>query len=147
MKTIYVSDLKELEGKQFNSVEELEQAEAKVNKEIAEKQQKSALRKLDSMKVEKALNAKLDAEEKAAEMIKEATESYNKKVAEAKKLMDDANKNVEAELKTFLEKHPEGFHTTIKRGDKELSYSYSNRTSLLDVLDGYNKIISNLFWL
>lgn len=130
MKTIYVSDLKELEGKQFNSVEEVEQAEAKVNKEIAEKQQKSALRKLDSMKVEKALKAKLDAEEKAIEMIKEAKEAYNKKVAEAQKLLGDASKVVEDELEAFLEKHPEGFHTTIKVGDKELSYFYTNRTFL-----------------
>lgn len=148
MKTIYVSDLKELEGKHFDSVEELNEAEAKVNQELKEKHEKAALRKLDSMKVEKALNAKLDAEDKAREIIKEATEAYNAKVAEAKKLITDASKEVEEQLKTFLEKHPEGFHTTIKRGDKEISYSYGNRTSLFDVLDNYSNVFSNLLnWL
>lgn len=142
----YVSELKELEGKQFSTVKELEEAEAKVNAEIAKKQEATALRKLDSMKVDKALTARLDAEDKARQIIKEATEAYNKKVDEAKKLMSEANQNVEKELSAFLEKHPEGFHTTIKRGDKDITYSYSNRTSLFDLFENYNRLFTNLFW-
>ena len=51
----YVSDLKELNGKVYDTVEELEAAEAKANEAIAEKQKKASARKEAAAVVDQAI--------------------------------------------------------------------------------------------
>ena len=55
MKTYYESELKELQGKRYTDVKELEKAEAEVNKEVAKKQELASVRKAEADKVSKTI--------------------------------------------------------------------------------------------
>ena len=55
MKTYYESELKELQGKRYTDVKELEKAEAEVNKEVAKKQELASARKAEADKVSKTI--------------------------------------------------------------------------------------------
>ena len=56
MKTYYKSELKELEGKEFTDVKELEEAEAKVTTENAKKEIALAEKKRELAKINTAAN-------------------------------------------------------------------------------------------
>lgn len=135
--------MSEKTNKVYDSIKELEKAEAIFDKEEAAKKAKSEAKKADASKVEEAFK-KLNAGKKAYnEKVTEAKKVYFEEVAKAK---EKANKVIDAEakeldklelayneaFKEFTKAHPEGYHLTLKDGDivKTISKSYDD--SFLD---------------
>jgi tRNA threonylcarbamoyladenosine modification (KEOPS) complex Pcc1 subunit len=103
MRTLYESELKELQGKTFTDVKELEKAEAKVKAEQEKKEVALAEKKADLAKINTTAN----------DYLKLVAEN-NKKRAELKKAEDKAYAAYKAELDDFAEKH-QGYHLTYTR--------------------------------
>ena len=117
---------------------------AQLAKVEAEKEAAKLARKEEAVVVEQAITARYEVEAAAkkarAEAYKvylEACDAEDAKVREAK----EAEKNA---LKEFCEKHPEGFHTTIKLGDITYNYDYSENQPVKFV-DPFKKLF-NEFW-
>jgi len=144
MKTYYESELKELEGKKFTDVKELEKAEAQVSKEIAKKQELATTRKKEADKVSKTIVDSTEIKKAAKEAKFEAYKKYLEVCAEQDKKVEEAEKAQYDALNEFCKKYPEGFHETIKIGDTETRFNYSTNTdfNLPSVFDIFNK----LFW-
>jgi hypothetical protein len=144
----YVSDLKELSGRVYDSVEELEAAEAKANEAIAEKQKKANARKEAAAVVDQAI---IDREQVLQDNQKKKQEAYKAYLAicdECSKADKEADEKVQTALKDFCKKYPEGYHSTIKFNDgtmRTLSYgtnywrvkgdNSSNYVGLVDLFD------------
>lgn len=142
MKTIYMSDLKELSGKQFDTVEELEAAEAKVNEKLAKKHELAEIRKADAEAVKKAITERLEAEAAANKAKKEAYKVYLEALDEAAKSVREKKEAENKALKEFCDKHPEGFHDTITVGD--VSYKFDYSTNNVTYTDPFRKLLG--FW-
>jgi len=138
MKTYYKSELKELEGKEFTDVKELEEAEAKVTTENAKKEVALAEKKQELAKINTAANDYL-------KLVKE----NNEKRAELKKAEQEAYDAYKKELDDFAEKH-QGYHLTYRRdGDNvEFQVEEVKQKSLEDFfndMEETRKVFSN-FW-
>lgn len=148
----YVSELKELSGKVFDSVEDLEKAEAKANEQIAIKQKKVEERKSKASVVDTAIKERDELKVANSKIKKEAYTTYLSKIDEAKKAYievcntladqeDSAEKKVEDALKEFCKEYPEGYHSTIKYDDGSTrSYSYrikEDLPSLTSIFDAF----------
>lgn len=160
MRTLYESELKELQGKTFTSVEELEKAEAKVNTEIAKKQEIMAKRKADAEIVDKAIKAEVETKKSVFERKNELTKNYLKAKRELdKKYLSDKNEleqeletaeeKVADALKEFCKNHPEGYHSTIKFDDGSTqTYSYTENKdgiSIFDLIETFCDVPFGLF--
>ena len=136
----------------FDTIEELKEAEEVYTAKMKAKEDAAAQKKADATKVEdafKTLNAARKAyKEDLTQLTKEYAESLNnlKKAFELGK-NDIHNKLAEAEAgfdkahKEFTDKHPEGFHLTLRDGDFEMTLE--KRTS--DESDTYT-IFDILGW-
>ena len=138
MKTYYKSELKELEGKEFTDVKELEEAEAKVTTENAKKEVALAEKKQELAKINTAANDYL-------KLVKE----NNEKRAELKKAEQEAYEAYRKELDDFAEKH-QGYHLTYRRdGDNvEFQVEEVKQKSLEDFfndMEETRKVFRN-FW-
>lgn len=134
MKTYYESELKELQGKRFTDVKELEKAEAEVSKEIAKKQELASERKAEADKVSKTIVNLVEVKASAKKAKLKAYTEYLKVCEEQDRKLDQAEKEQYDALNEFCKKYPEGFHETIKIGDMETRFDYSTRMpSLLDI--------------
>ena len=83
----YVSELKELENKKFDSVEELEKAEEEIKTALAKKEEAKALVAKESADVQDAFKAR-----------NAARRSYNEKLVEARKVYNEALKKAKEEF-------------------------------------------------
>lgn len=150
----YVSELKELNGKVFDTVEALEKAEADVNKEIAKKQELVAKRKADAAIVDEAIKneveVKRDVRERRNKLAKEYMEEKRKLDKKyftdneaLNQEIEEAGKKVTEALQNFCKEHPEGYHSTIKFDDgstQTFSYKYTgDKTSLSEFIDAMFK--------
>lgn len=110
MKTYYESELKELEGKKFTDVKELEKAEQEVNannekKELAVAEKKAELAKINAV---------------ANDYLKLVNEN-NKKRAELKEKENEAYKAYKKELDAFADKH-QGYHLTYRYNGDNIEF-------------------------
>lgn len=145
MKTIYKSELKELETKEFDSVEALEKAEAEVSEKIAAKQKASEEKKAEADVVKAAIVKRVKAEIAARKSKNEAYKAYlevcdaeDKKVAEAKQ---EEGKT----LKAFSAKYG-GFHDTITIDDVTYRYDYDNLPVRRNqAVDAFSRLFDFLF--
>ena len=130
----YVSELKELENKKFDTVEELEKAEAEVKTAIAKKEEAALARKAEASKVEeafkarnaarKAYNAKLVELRKVYnEALKKARDEFESGLEETAKELKDAETVYDEALNEFIKKHPEGYHLSLRDGDNVTTLS------------------------
>ncbi len=138
MKTLYQSELKELEGKTFTDVKELEEAEAKVKADNAKKEVALAEKKQELAKINTAANDYL-------KLVKE----NNEKRAELKKQEQEAYETYKKELDDFADKH-QGYHLTYRRdGDNvEFQVEEVKQKSLEDFfndMEETRKVFRN-FW-
>ena len=138
MKTYYESELKELEGKKFTDVKELEKAEQEVNTNKEKKELALAEKKQELAKINEAANNYL-------KLVKE----NNEKRAELKQTEQEAYEAYRKELDDFAEKH-QGYHLTYRRdGDNvEFQIEEVKQKSLEDYfkeMEEINKRFSN-FW-
>jgi len=110
MKQYYESDLKELQGQKFETVEACEEAEAKINAEVAKKQELAAEKKKELENLNKAATSYL-----------EIVSENNKTRAELKKAEDEAYTLYKKELDAFSEKH-QGYHLTYTKNGNNVEF-------------------------
>ena len=143
-----VSELKELENKKFNTEEECKKAEKEILAKRHEKEKASLTRKEDAELVTNAVKAVNAAKKEHNKSLKEINDEYSKKFGDLKKAyinaldnadnkLETAEKDYEKALNEFLEKHPEGYHATIKDGDETFDVNISGKTSNIaeDIFD------------
>ena len=138
MRTLYESELKELQGKTFTDVKELEKAEAEVKAKNEKKELALAEKKQELTKINTTANDYL-------KLVKE----NNQKRAELKEAEKKAYEAYRKELDDFAEKH-DGYHLTYRRdGDNvEFQIEEVKQKSLEDYfkeMEEINKQFSN-FW-
>ena len=137
--------------KLYESEEELRNAEIAVAEAEAKKNEAAALKKADALKVEEAFKANNAAKREYNTKVIAARKMYNDTVAAAKKAFDEAVsdasevKNTAEELydqvlKEFIEKHPEGYHLTLKDGDNVVTLS-GQADSMSTLVNDYNKLL------
>lgn len=145
----------EVTKKIYNTEDELTTAEKAVADAEAKKAEAAKAKKADATVVEDAFkarnaarreyNTKVVAARKAYnETVAAAKKAFNEAVADATKVKDTAEEAYNTALKTFTEKHPEGYHMTLRDGDNvmtisgqgeaETAFSFSRDNNLLDYL-------------
>ena len=141
----------EVTKKLYESEEELNTAEKAVADENAKKAEAAKAKKADALKVEDAFKANNDARREYNAKVLAARKMYNDTVAAAKKAFDEAvidatnakdtaEKHYDKMLKEFTNKHPEGYHLTLKDGDNVVTIS--SQAGLLN--NSFNKEYNNL---
>ena len=153
----YVSELKELENKKFDSVEELEKAEEEVKTALAKKEEAKALVAKESADVQDAFKARNAARRSYNEKLVEARKVYNEALKKAKEEFEnslqetsDELEKAEAEydtkLKAFQKAHPEGYRITLKDGDNVVTLTSVNQVvkSIDQEFDDMLNMFSNL---
>ena len=140
-------------NKVFDTVEDLQAAEAAHSAELKAKEDAAATKKADAQKVEVAFKA-LNLERKMyKENMVRLTERYNEEVKKLKEdfvvskkdieqVLADAEKNYAAALKEFTNKY-ETYHLSLKDGDFETTISSQSSTSNKTEIDPFN--FSDLF--
>ena len=121
-------------NKPFDSLDLLNQAEADYYAEVHAKEARAAAKKADASKVEEAFRA-LNAARKSykndlmtitsdyAETLKKLRAAFDSDKAAVQQRLANAEAAYEAALREFNEKHPEGYHLTLKDGDFETTIS------------------------
>lgn len=141
----------EVTKKLYESEEELKAAEKTVADENAKKAEVAKAKKADALKVEEAFKANNTAKREYNAKVLAARKMYNEAVTAAKKAFDEAvtdaneakdiaEKHYDKMLKEFTDKHPEGYHLTLKDGDNVVTIS--SNTNVLN--DSFNKEYNNL---
>ena len=141
----------EVTKKLYDSQEDLVAAEKAVVEAEAKKAEVAKVKKADAAKVEDAFKANNNAKREYNAKVLAARKQYNESVAAAKKAFDEAvtdasnakdaaEKHYDKMLKEFTEKHPEGYHLTLKDGDNVVTIS--NQSNVFN--DSFNKEYNNL---
>jgi regulator of protease activity HflC (stomatin/prohibitin superfamily) len=116
-------------------------------------------KKADAAKVEQAFKdrnaARRDYNAKVVEARKAynsalatAKEAFNNAVAEATNAKDKAEEAYNVALNEFTQKHPEGYHMTLKDGDNVMTISNSSDKHFENMSKEYNEFLNSLlnFW-
>ena len=133
----------------FDSVEELKAAEDAHYAKLKAKEDQAAAKKAEAKKVEDAFIALNAARKTYKAELQEAATTYSEELIALKerfeKVREDIHKRLEAAetaydtaLKEFVDKHPEGYHLTLKDGDFEttISGNYNKEpVSILNLFD------------
>jgi membrane protein involved in colicin uptake len=144
----------EVTKKLYNSEEELNAAEQEIVEAEAKKAEAAKAKKEEAKVVEEAFkarnaasieyNTKVMAARKAYnETLVAAGKAFEEAVADATKVKNAAEEKYNAALKDFTDKHPEGYHMTLKDGDNIMTIS-SQGDSAAGVLKEYNSLIDYL---
>lgn len=143
-KTVYLSDFKELEGKQFESMGELEAAEAKVSEENKKRQELTDAKKVMADKVKAAITERIETEAKAKKVKTDAYKAYLKALDTENAKINEKKKAENEALREFCKKYGY-YHDTIKIGDVSYDYRYSDSSdySPISLLDVFNNIWTN----
>jgi chromosome segregation ATPase len=142
--------------KPFDSIEELRKAEAKHYAQIKAKEDKAAAKKADAAKVEEAYKVMNAARKTYKEKLTALTTEYSNALADLKKTFEFGKNDIreklaaaeasyQAALKEFTEKHPEGYHITLKDGDFETTISSQTNTRTSKKEDDIMDIFSLFF--
>ena len=139
----------------FDTVEELESAEAEHAAELKAKEEAAAIKKAEATKVEDAFKARnaaaveyntrvMAARKEYNDAIAAASEAFNLAVAEATKDKENAEASYNAALKEFTEKH-ESYHMTLRDGDNVMTISSQGNNSVSSMLNKeYNAVLEFL---
>lgn len=144
-------------NKLFDTEKELVAAEKEVADKEAKKAEAAKAKKADATKVEEAFKARNTARRAYNDRIVEAKKVYNTILEEAKKAFNDAvtaatkekdaaEKNYDAALKEFTNKHSEGYHMTLKDGDNVVTIS-SQGEAVSNIGKEYNQLLDLIFGL
>lgn len=141
--------------KLFDSEKELTLAEKALAEKEAKKAEAAKARKADADKVEDAFKARNAARREYNSKVMDARKAYNTALVEARKVFNNAL--VEAEeakdkaevayntaLKEFTEKHPEGYHVTLKDGDNVMTISNAHDKHFESMTNGYNSFMDSI---
>lgn len=141
----------EVTKKLYDSQEDLAAAEKAIADAETKKAEVAKAKKADAAKVEDAFKANNNAKREYNAKVLAARKQYNETVAAAKRAFDEAvtdasnakdaaEKHYDKMLKEFTEKHPEGYHLTLKDGDNVVTIS--NQSNVFN--DSFNKEYNNL---
>lgn len=137
--------------KLYDTEDALIAAEKEVAAEEEKKVKEAKAKKADAKKVEEAFKVNNDAKREFNAKVLAARKMYNESLAAAKKAFDsavaDATNAKEAAdveydkvLKEFIDKHPEGYHLTLKDGDNVVTYS-SQAEQVNSIAKDFNGLI------
>lgn len=140
----------------FDSIEELKQAEAAHYEKLKAKEDAANKKKADAKKVEDAFKALNAARKAYKEDLTQLTKEYAESLENLKKAFelgkkDISNKLAEAETafdvahKAFTEKHPEGYHLTLKDGDFETTISMQTTDDTVKTGSDFPKLADSIF--
>lgn len=149
--------------KLFDTEDALNEAESLAKKAAEEKAKKAEAKKAEAHAVEAAFKTRNEARRTYNANILSLRKDYNKQLvdlrksfeesveAEAKKL--SAAENVyDAELQNFIDKHPEGYHLTLKDGDNVTTLDSGTgrlqnltNTNAIERLFNNEKLFNDLF--
>lgn len=126
-------------NKPFDSVKELQEAEAAHFAEIKAKEDKAAAKKADAQKVEDAFKALNQARKTYKEDLAQLTADYTEALTGLKQAFELGKKDIHNKLaaaedayakalKAFTDAHPEGYHVTLKDSDFETTISHKCET-------------------
>lgn len=129
--------------KPFDTLEELKEAEAEHQRIEDEKAAKALARKNEALAVEDAFKALNAARKEYNEKRIEISKAYSEAVAKAKQIaeehltdvrtaLSDAEEKYSKALKEFSDKHPDGFHLTVRDGDFVKTISSSGKLDFED---------------
>lgn len=118
----------------FDTIEELQEAEEAYYAKQKAKEDAAAQKKADALKVEDAFKALNAARKTYKENLTQLTKEYVESLDNIKKAFElgkkdthnqlaEAEEAYQAALKEFADKHPEGYHITLKDGDFETTIS------------------------
>jgi hypothetical protein len=142
----------ELTKQLYETEKEAIAAEKKLEAEKAEAAKKASAKKAEANKVEEAFKARNVARREYNTKVMDARKAYNTALLEAKKAFDTvindataakdkAEEVYNSALKEFTDKHPEGYHMTLKDGDNVITLSRSSDKQLEKVSKEYNDFI------
>lgn len=142
----------ELTKQLYETEKEAIAAEKKLEAEKAEAAKKASAKKAEANKVEEAFKARNVARREYNTKVMDARKAYNTALVEAKKAFDAAINDAtsakdkaeevyNAALKEFTDKHPEGYHMTLKDGDNVITLSRSSDKQLENISKEYNDFI------
>lgn len=140
----------------FDTLTELRDAEEKAQKQAEEKAAAAEKKKNEALAVENAYKALNAAKRTYKEDLTKATDAYAQAITKAQTDYDDAKlvirdalakaeNHYKEVLKEFTDKHPEGFHITLKDGDYETTISSNNNRSGIDFNAFINSAFNDLF--
>jgi hypothetical protein len=138
----------------FDTEKALLDAEAAAKKAALEKERKAAAKKEDAKLVEEAFKLRnaakrefnstiLARRKKYAEDLAALKTAYEADIEAASKLLTEAETMYDSTLKTFIEKHPEGYHMTLKDGDHVVTYSSAGNINNMKDKEIYKEMLSN----
>ena len=142
--------------KLFDTEKELKAEEAAAEKAALEKEQAKAAKKEEAKAVELAFQNRNAAVRTYNENVAKLKKNYNEDVfalkqkfdaavkAETTKV-DEAEEAYDSVLSAFIERHPEGYHMTLKDGDNVVTLSSTSGTEAVDELFNPEKFWDN--WL
>ena len=148
----YYSDVTK---KLYDTEKELKAAEKIVAEEEAAKLEAAKNKKAEAKVVEDAFKARNAARREYNSKVMDARKAYNNALVKAKKAFNDmiteatnvkdkAEEVYNAALKEFTDKHPEGFHITLKDGDNVMTVSNSNDRSADRMDSDFNSLIDSI---
>ena len=140
----------------FDSIEALREAEATYYAEQKAKADAAATKKADAQKVEDAFKAMNAARREYKEKLAQLTKEYAEELANLKKALELGKKDIQDQLsaaednyskalKEFTDKHPEGYHVTLRDGDFETTISRSTNVQNKEVKDPSQVNLMNIF--
>lgn len=128
-------------NKLFDTEKDLKAAEKELTDKEAKKAEAASQKKADANKVEEAFKARNAARREYNTKVMDARKAYNSALLEAKKAfdaiiteatasLDKAEVEYNTALKEFTNKHPEGYHMTLKDGDNVMTLSKSGEKQI-----------------
>lgn len=145
--------------KLYDTEDALIAAEKEVAAEEEKKAKEAKAKKADAKKVEEAFKVNNDAKREFNAKVLAARKMYNESLTAAKKAFDSAvadatnakeaaDEEYDKVLNEFIDKHPEGYHLTLKDGDNVVTYS-SQAEQVNSIVNDFNGLIDymlkNLF--
>ena len=139
-------------NKLFDTEKDLVVAEKELADKEAAKADAAKAKKADALKVEDAFKARNAARREYNSKVMDARKAYNTALVEAKKAFDAAINDATATkdkaeevynsaLKEFTDKHPEGYHMTLKDGDNVITLSRASDKQYEKISKEYNDFI------
>jgi hypothetical protein len=138
----------------FDTEKALLDAEAAAKKAALEKEKKAAEKKEEAKLVEDAFKLRNAAKrefnstimarrKKYAEDLALLKAAFDADIEAASKKLADAETGYDATLKAFIDKHPEGYHMTLKDGDHVCTLSSANSVNNLKDKEIYKELLTN----
>ena len=139
-------------NKLFDTEKDLKAAEKELADKEAKKAELAKAKKADATKVEEAFKARnaarreyntkvMDARKAYNNALLEAKKAFEKEITEATAVKDKAEVEYNTALKEFTDKHPEGYHMTLKDGDNVTTLSRTSDKSYEKISKEYNDFI------